>query len=78
MRVEVSGAAPNNHVTFEFCQLQTEWIDPMDTNNITTIGFRPDTVATFSESKTVDLGDLSPGSKVALSTKRSPSTRPWP
>jgi len=66
MRVEVSGAAPNNNVTFEFCQLQTEWIDPMDPNNITTIGFRPDTVATFSESKKVDLGGLSPGSKVAL------------
>ena len=66
MRVEVSGAAPNNKVTFEFCQLQTEWIDPMDPNNITTIGFRPDTVAAFSESKTVDLGGLSTGSKVPL------------
>jgi hypothetical protein len=66
MRVEVSGAAPNNHVTFEFCQLQTEWIDPMDPNNITTIGFRPDTVAAFSESTTVDLGNLSSGDKVPL------------
>jgi len=66
MRVEVSGAAPNHKVTFEFCQLQTEWIDPMDPNNITTIGFRPDTVAAFSESKTVDLGGLSTGSKIPL------------
>jgi hypothetical protein len=66
MRVEVSGTAPNNQVLFEFCQLQTEWIDPMDPNNITTIGFRPDTVAAFSETITVDLGGLSVGSKVPL------------
>lgn len=66
MRVEVSGSAPNNNVNFQFCQLQTEWIDPMDPNNITTIGFRPDTVESFSESITVDLGNLSPGSKVPL------------
>jgi len=66
MRVEVSGTAPNNDVKFDFCQLQTEWIDPMDPNNITTIGFRPDTVEAFSESVTVDLGSLSPGSKVPL------------
>jgi hypothetical protein len=66
MRVEVSGAAPNNTVQFDFCQLQTEWIDPMDPNNITTIGFRPDTVAAFSESITADLGNLAAGSMVPL------------
>lgn len=63
MRVEVSGTAPNHTVTFKFCQLQTEWTDPMD---ITTIGFRPDTVASFSESVKVDLGGLRPGAKVPL------------
>jgi hypothetical protein len=66
MRVEVSGEPPNNQVKFDFCQLQTEWIDPADPNNITTIGFRPDTVAAFSETTTVDLGGLPAGSKVPL------------
>ncbi|MET0390568.1 MAG: hypothetical protein ABW321_31640 [Polyangiales bacterium] len=66
MRVEVSGEAPNHTVKFDFCQLQTEWTDPMNAENITTIGFRPDTVAAFSESRTVDLGGLSAGSKVPL------------
>ena len=66
MRVEVSGAAPNHTVKFDFCQLQTEWTDPMNADNITTIGFRPDSVAAFSESRMVDLGGLSPGSKVPL------------
>lgn len=66
MRVEVSATAPNHTVTFKFCQLQTEWTDPMDSSNVTTIGFRPDTVAAFSESAKVDLGGLSPGAKVPL------------
>jgi hypothetical protein len=66
MRVQVSGASPNHTVEFKFCQLQTEWTDPMDPNNVTTIGFRPDTVASFSESVQVDLGGLPPGSKVPL------------
>jgi hypothetical protein len=66
MRVEVSGTAPNQTVTFDFCDLQTEWIDPADPNNVTTIGFRPDTVAAFSESITADFGGLSPGSAVPL------------
>lgn len=66
IRVEVSGTAPSHNVTFKFCQLQTEWTDPMDSSNITTIGFRPDTVAAFSESAQVDLGGLSAGSKVPL------------
>ena len=66
MRVEVSGTAPNHNVTFDFCQLQTEWVDPADPNNITTIGFRPDAVAAFSEAVEVDLGGLSPGSEVPL------------
>lgn len=66
MRVEVSGAAPNHDVKFDFCQLQTEWTDPVDANNITTIGFRPDSVKAFSESVVVDLGGLDPGSKVPL------------
>lgn len=66
MRVEVAGSAPDNQVTFQFCALQTEWIDPADPNNITTIGFRPDTVASFTESVTLDLGGLSPGSDVPL------------
>lgn len=66
MRVEVSGAAPENTVKFEFCQLQTEWTDPMDPNNITTIGFRPATVAAFSETRTIDLGNLRPGDAVPL------------
>jgi hypothetical protein len=66
MRVDVSGTAPNNIVKFEFCQLQTEWIDPMDPNNITTIGFRPATVAAFSETRMIDLGGLSPGDDVPL------------
>lgn len=66
MRVEVSGTAPNHNVKFEFCQLQTYWSDPMDANNTTIIGFRPDTVAAFSESIMVDLGGLKPGSKVPL------------
>jgi len=66
MRVEVSGTAPNQTVTFDFCALQTEWIDPADPNNVTTIGFRPDTVAAFSESITADFGGLSPGSAVPL------------
>ena len=66
MRVDVSGVAPANTVKFEFCQLQTEWTDPMDPNNITTIGFRPNTVAAFSETRTIDLGNLRPGDKVPL------------
>ena len=66
MRVDVSGVAPDNIVKFEFCQLQTEWTDPMDPNNVTTIGFRPNTVAAFSETRTIDLGDLRPGDKVPL------------
>jgi hypothetical protein len=66
MRIEVSGTAPKNNVKFDFCQLQTEWTDPMNADNITTIGFRPPTVAAFSESIVVDLGNLSPGSKVPL------------
>lgn len=66
MRVDVSGVAPENVVKFEFCQLQTEWTDPMDPNNITTIGFRPNTVAAFSETRTIDLGGLRPGDKVPL------------
>jgi hypothetical protein len=66
MRVEVSGTAPNHTVKFDFCQLQTEWTDPVNAQNITTIGFRPDSVAAFSDSKIVDLGGLSPGSKVPL------------
>lgn len=45
MRVYVFGVAPENTVKFEFCQLRTEWTDPMDSNNVTTIGFRPNTVA---------------------------------
>jgi|GEM_PF-5506063 len=66
MRVEVSGSAPENIVKFQFCQLQTEWTDPMDPNNITTIGFRPDTVAAFSETRTIDLGNLRAGDSVPL------------
>lgn len=66
MRVEVSGTAPEHSVKFEFCDLQTEWIDPADPNNITTIGFRPDTVAAFTETITQDLGGLSVGSEVPL------------
>jgi hypothetical protein len=66
MRVDVSGIAPANTVKFEFCQLQTEWTDPMDSNNITTIGFRPNTAAAFSETRTIDLGNLRPGDKVPL------------
>jgi hypothetical protein len=66
MRVDVSGVAPENIVKFEFCQLQTEWTDPMDPNNITTIGFRPNTVAAFSETRTIDLGNLRPGDAVPL------------
>ena len=66
MRVDVSGVAPENTVKFEFCQLQTEWTDPADPNNITTIGFRPDTVAAFSETRTIDLGNLHPGDAVPL------------
>lgn len=66
MRVDVSGSAPENIVKFEFCQLQTEWTDPMDPANITTIGFRPSTVAAFSETRTIDLGNLRPGDSVPL------------
>lgn len=66
MRVEVTGTAPNHTVKFDFCQLQTEWTDPVNAENITIIGFRPDSVAAFSESKMADLGSLSPGSKVPL------------
>jgi hypothetical protein len=66
MRVEVSGTAPNQTVAFDFCELQTEWIDPADPNNITTIGFRPDTVAAFGESITADFGGLPPGSAVPV------------
>jgi hypothetical protein len=66
MRVEVTGTAPSHKVKFDFCQLQTEWTDPVNADNITTIGFRPDSVAAFSESRVVDLGGLSPGSKVPL------------
>jgi hypothetical protein len=66
MRVDVSGSAPENIVKFEFCQLQTEWTDPMDPANITTIGFRPNTVAAFSETRTIDLGGLRAGDSVPL------------
>lgn len=66
MRVDVSGVAPENVVKFEFCQLQTEWTDPADPNNITTIGFRPATVAAFSETRTIDLGNLHPGDDVPM------------
>jgi hypothetical protein len=51
----------------------------MDPNNITTIGFRPDTVAAFSESKTVDLCQLEqPNHFADTAVTITPDTRPAP
>jgi hypothetical protein len=66
MRVVIEGAVPNQTAKFEFCQLQTEWENPLIPGDFHTIGFRPEAAAAFGETLSVDFSGLSVGSAIPV------------
>jgi hypothetical protein len=66
MRVVIEGTVPNQTAKFEFCQLQTEWENPLIPGDFHTIGFRPEAAAAFDETLSVDFSGLSVGSAVPV------------
>jgi hypothetical protein len=66
MRVVIEGSVPNQTAKFEFCNLQTEWENPIIPGDFHTIGFRPAAAAAFSETLSVDFSGLSVGSEIPV------------
>jgi hypothetical protein len=66
MRIEIKGEVPNQTAKFEFCDLQTEWENPLIAGDFHTIGFRPAAAAAFGETISVDFSELSVGSAIPV------------
>ncbi len=66
MRVVIAGEVPNQTAEFEFCDLQTEWENPLIPGDFHTIGFRPAAAAAFGETFSVDFSGLSVGSAIPV------------
>ncbi len=66
MRVVIDGQVPNQTASFEFCDLQTEWENPLIPGDFHTIGFRPESAAAFGETLSVDFSGLGVGSHIPM------------
>lgn len=66
MRIVVEGTVPNQTAKFQFCNLQTEWENPLIPGDFHTIGFRPAAAAAFDETISVDFSGLGVGSAIPV------------